>query len=141
MTVEDVIRSDKIYGRDIHSLKGKTTRTQPTRLVTDYVEIPPSVLKKNKHVTLSIGIMYVNRIPFVTTISRNIKFTTVEAIQNRTKAQLVQSIKNVLPIYTKRGLQADNALLNGEFVLLCTDLLTLGINPNFAIRNEHVPKI
>ena len=30
VTVEDVIRADKIYGRDIHSMKGKTTRTQPT---------------------------------------------------------------------------------------------------------------
>ena len=112
-----------------------------SQLVTDYVEIPPSVLEKNKHVNLSIDIMYVNRIPFVTTFSRNIKFTTVKAIQNRTKAQLVQSIKNVLPIYTQRGLQVDNALLDGEFVPLCTDLLTLGINTNFATRNKHVPEI
>ena len=141
VTVEDVIRADKIYGRDIHSLKGKKTRTQPTWLVTDYVEIPPSVLEKNKYMTLSIDIMYVNRIPFVTTFSRNIKFTTVKAIQNRTKVQLVQSIKNVLPIYTQRSLQVDNALLDGEFVPLRTDLLTLGINPNFATRNEHVLKI
>ena len=141
VTVEDFIRADKIYGRNIHSLKGKTTRTQPTRLVTDYVEIPPSVLEKNKHVTISIDIMYVNRIPFMATISRNIKFTTVEAIQNRTKAQLVQLIKNVFPIYTQRGLQVNNALLDDEFVPLCTDLLTLGINPNFATRNDHVPKI
>ena len=37
VTVEYVIRADKIYGRDIHSLKGKTTRTQPTRMVADYV--------------------------------------------------------------------------------------------------------
>ena len=99
------------------------------------------MLEKNKHVTLSIDIMYVNRIPFVTTFSRNIKFTTVEAIQNRTKAQLVQSIKNMLPIYTQLGLQVDNALIDGEFVPLCTDLLTLGIYPNFATRNKHVPKI
>ena len=71
------------------------------------------MLEKNKHVTLSIDIIYANRIPFVTTFSRNIKFTTVKAIQNRTKAQLVQSIKNVLPIYTQQGLHVDNALLNG----------------------------
>ena len=75
------------------------------------------------------------------TFSRNIKFTTVEAIQNRTKAQLVQSIKYVLPIYTQQGLQVDNAILGCEFVPLCTDLLTPGINPNFDTRNEHVPEI
>ena len=57
------------------------------------------------------------------------------------KTQLVQSIKNVLPIYTQRGLQVDNAFLDGEFVPLRTDLLTLGINPNFDTRNEHVPEI
>ena len=85
--------------------------------------------------------MYVNITPFVTTISRNIKFTTVKAIQNITKDQLVQSIKNVLPIYTQRGLHIENDLLGGEFVPLRTDLLTLGINPNFATRNEHVTKI
>ena len=58
-------------------------RTQPTQVITDYVKLPPSVLEKSKHVTLSIDIMYVNRIPFVTTISCNIIFTTVEAIQHR----------------------------------------------------------
>ena len=57
VTVEDVICADKFYGLDLHSLKGKNTHTQPTRLVTDYVEIPPSVMEKNKHVTLSIDIM------------------------------------------------------------------------------------
>ena len=77
----------------------------------------------------------------MTRFSRNIKFTTVEAIQNRTKAQLVQSIKNVLPIYTQQVLHEENALLDGEFVPLCTDLLNLGINPNFATRNKHVPEI
>ena len=138
VTVEDVIRANKIYVRDIHSLKGKTTRTQPTQLVTDYVKIPPSVLENNKHVTLSIDIMYVTRIPFVNTISCNIKFITVKAIEKRTKSQLVQSIKNVLPIYTQLGLQVDNAILDGEFVPLCTDLLTLGINPNFDRQHRGI---
>ena len=77
--------------------------------------------------------MYVKRILFM--------FTTVEAIQNITKSQLVQDIKKVFLIYTQRGLQVYNALLDGDFVPLHTDLLTLGINPNFATRNEHVPKI
>ena len=53
----------------------------------------------------------------------------------------MQSITNVLPIYTQEGLQVDNALLDGEFMPLRTDLLTLGINTNFDTRNDHVPEI
>ena len=62
-------------------------------------------------------------------------------VVNLTLRMIVQSIKNVFSTYTQRGLQVDKALLDGEFVTLHTDLLTLGINPNFGTRNEHVPKI
>ena len=87
VTVSDVARADKIYGKEIHALKGKTTRSKPKQVVTDYMELPKSILKNNKNITLSIEIMFVNKIPFVTTISRHVKFTTVEVIQKRTKAQ------------------------------------------------------
>ena len=79
--------------------------------------------------------MFVNKIPFVTTISRHIKFRTVEAIQKRTKLQLSECIKNVIAIYTQRGFKVEQALLDGEFVPLRTDLLNMGIHANFATRN------
>ena len=85
--------------------------------------------------------MYVNKIPFVTTISQHVKFTTVEAIQKRTKAQLSKCIKNVVAIYTQRGFKVNNALLDGESAPLRTNLLNMGISANFATRNEHVPEI
>ena len=94
-------------------IKGNTTRSKPKEVVTDYMEIPKSILESNKNITLSIDIMYVNKIPFVTTISRHVKFTTVEAIQRRTKAQLVKFIKNVVAIYNQRGFKVENALLDG----------------------------
>ena len=85
VNVSDVARAEIFYGKDIHALKGKTTRSKPKQVVIDYMEIPKNILESNKNITLSIDIMYVNKIPFVTTISRNVKFTTVEAIQKRTK--------------------------------------------------------
>ena len=105
------------------------------------MEIPKSILESNKNITLSIDIMFVNKIPFVTTISRYVKFTTVEVIQKRTKSQLSECIKNIVAIYTQRGFKVNHALLDGEFVPLRTDLLNMGILANFATRNEHVPEI
>ena len=83
--------------------------------------------------------MFVNKIPFVTTISQHIKFTTVEAIQKRTKLQLFEIIKNVIAIYTQCGFKMEHALLDWKFVPLRTELLKMGIHSNFATRNEHVP--
>ena len=83
--------------------------------------------------------MFVNKIPFVATISRHIKFTTVEAIQKRTKLKLSESIKNAIAMYTQRGFKVEHALLDREFVPLRTELLNMGIHANFATRNEHVP--
>ena len=79
--------------------------------------------------------MYVNKIPFVTTISRYVKFTTVEVIQKRTKSQFSKCIKNVVAIYTQRGFKVNHALLDGEFLPLRTDLLNMGIVANFATQN------
>ena len=141
MTVSDFARSDKIYGKDIHALKGKTNRSKPKKMVINYMELPKSILDSNRNITLSIDIMYVNKIPFVTTISRHVKFTTVEVIQKRTKSQLSECIKNVVAIYTQRSFKVNHALLDGEFVPLRTDLLNMVIVSNFATRNEHVPEI
>ena len=85
--------------------------------------------------------MFVNKIPFVTTISRHIKFTTVETIQKKTKFHLYECIKNVIAIYTQRGFKVEHALLDGEFAPLRIELLNMGIHANFATRNEHGPEI
>ena len=105
------------------------------------MEIPKIILESNKNITLSIGIMYVNKIPFVTTISLHVKFTTIKAIQKRTKVKLSECIKNSMAIYTQRGFKVENALLDGEFAPLRTDLINICIAPNFTTRTEHVPEI
>ena len=103
--------------------------------------MPKRILDSNNNITLSIDIMFFDKIPFVTTISRHVKFTTVEVIQKWTKAKLSECIKNVVAIYTQRGFKVNHALLDGEFVPLRTDILSMEIVANFATRNEHVPEI
>ena len=44
VTASDVARSDKIYGKDIHDLKGKTTRINPKPVVIDYMLMPKNIL-------------------------------------------------------------------------------------------------
>ena len=114
---------------------------KPKPVVIDYLVMPQNILENNNKITLSIDMMFVNKIPSVTTISRHINFMTVESIQKRTKLQLSESIKKVISIYTQRGFKMEHAPLDGEFIPLNTEFLNMRIHANFATRNEHVPEI
>ena len=139
VTVVDVIRAEKIYGPSIAALKGKTVRSSPKKVVTeDLIELPKQILEANSIVALSADVFFVNTIPFFTSISKDIKFTTTENIPTRTAKQLVTAFKHVLAIYKKRGFHVETALMDGEFAPLKAELLEMGVHLNITSANKHV---
>jgi Zinc knuckle len=80
VTVEDVRNAQKIFGTDIYALKGKTTRRPARAVVNDYVEIPRELIEAQQGVILHADVMWIDQVPFVTTISKNIRFITVQYI-------------------------------------------------------------
>ena len=65
----DVLTAKHIFGHDIGSLKGKTVRRQPPRVEVEEVSLPPTIQQHYQEVTLACDIMYVNKIPFLMSIS------------------------------------------------------------------------
>jgi hypothetical protein len=85
--------------------------------------------------------MHVNRIPFLVTLSKHIRFATAEAMPNRKMSSIWKAIKEVTKIYQQKGFQIKWALMDNEFEPLHADLANLGIGLNEAGRNEHVPQV
>ena len=135
------MQAEKINGPSIKALKGKTIHTKPSPVVLDYVAVPHEIFKENRDVTLSLDVMFVNRIPFLASIRRNIKFKTAETLHNRTTSQLVQCVTNVKALYTKIGFNVTTALMDGEFVPMRTALLKMGVSLNTAYAAKHMPEI
>ena len=66
ITIKEVMGFKKINGPSVQALKGKTIRKKTSPVVTDYVAVPHAIFEENRNVTLSVDVMFVNRIPFFT---------------------------------------------------------------------------
>lgn len=141
VTVNDIKVAEDIFGPDIHALKGKTVRQAPKRVETDYVEVPPDILKLHCNVTLVGDIFFVQGYPFFVTLSRNIKFNTITELKDMTTASMLAACDSVFNIYTRRGFVVTSMLMDMQFAPLRAALLKRGVTLNLASAKEHVGEI
>ena len=99
------------------------------------------VLKRYQKVTLCVDIMYVNKVAMLVSISRKIKFATVEAISNNKSTMLMRGIKGILQIYQQHGFHVEVALMDGEFGHLHREMASMGVMQNETSWDKHVGDI
>ena len=75
------------FGPNRPGLRGKTVRQRTERVVPEYLEIPKDFYRLHHFFTLIADVMFVNGIPFFTTLSRDIRFGTAKHVPSRTAKQ------------------------------------------------------
>jgi hypothetical protein len=78
ITPDDVNNANNIFGPDLATIRGKTVRQKPERIITDYVKIPRDFFEKHYRITLVADVMFVNLVPFLVSASHSLNLITIE---------------------------------------------------------------
>jgi hypothetical protein len=147
--MQDYENAEKIYGKDLGVIKGKTVRVQPK-----HVSIDIDVAAKEKlNIILAVDIMHFTSLNFLVTVSRNLQFLTATILLERKKKTIEQALKQVINLYQGRGHAVNEMnfteqnnpihtiLANSEFESIRESMETLGVVVNVTAKEEHVPEI
>ena len=85
--------------------------------------------------------MFVNKIVFLVTISRGIKFGTAETLKDRKHPMIMSAIKHVVALYSKRGFRVSDAHTVNDFEPMRANLMDAKVNLNVVSNSEHIPEI
>jgi hypothetical protein len=138
VTIEDINLAEKMFGPDIGALKGKTTRSNPSPVVSDYIELPTELIDNHHNVILCMDTIKINGLYFLTTISRNIMYCRVEWVESQTPKAYRSALNNVFRIYNRAGFQITTIHCDNEYQPLMSELQNdFDISMNYASPQEH----
>ena len=96
VTPEDVDIAEKIFGKDVATLKGKSKNPRPLPVIYDNVEIPPEIKEQHRNLKLCLDMMFVNQLPFLTSIDSTIKFRSCVPLNNQKAEEIYRALDDVL---------------------------------------------
>ena len=141
VTTKDIDLAEKIFGPDIASLKGKRTWCKLTPVVQDIIEIPHELMEAQQDIDLCFNTLYINKLPFLVTVSKCILYCTIKWLPDETSASYAKALKTVIWLYLQADFQIATMSCDQEYHPLM-DLLDdeYQAKLNFASAQEHVPE-
>jgi hypothetical protein len=140
VTRQDIRSAEHLFGPNTGSLKVKTVRKVSDQVRSgDLVPISATIMVHYRKVVLCVDVMKVNKMPFLVTISRAIKFGTVAWLKNAKADTILKQITYVRNIYIKREFLLEIVEVDGQFEPLHGALSEMGVTFNRCSREEHVP--
>jgi hypothetical protein len=141
VTVEDVNISEKIFGPDISSFKGKSTRRKPKPVRSDLIEIPKEIITKHHNIDLCMDGIYVNECGMLTAIDQTIKFRSLVPMNTKQHVEYYRALNQILRHYNRAGFVIRTIHCDREFRGMMEKVEDdLDVNMNFTNAQDHVPE-
>ena len=139
--VEDVKITERLFGPDMLSLKGKSMRRKPKPVRKDLVEIPNKITEKHRDIELCMDTMFVNECGMLTAIDRSIRFRSVVPIDTKTQSDYYKALDVIFCQYNKGGFVIKTIYCNGEYRAMMNKVSDdLDVVMNYTNASDHMPE-
>ena len=139
--VEDVKIAERIFGPNMSSLKGKSTRRKPKPVRKDLVEIPAEITEKHCDIELCMDTMFVNECGMLTAIDRSIRYRSVVPIDTKTQSDYYKALDVIFRQYNKGGFVIKTIYCDGEYRAMMNKVSDdLDVVMNYTNASDHMPE-
>ena len=112
ITIEDINVCEKVCGKNIAALKGKTVRATPLEVKTDIVPVPTKMSQLHQEVTLKGNMHFINSQPFITATSGKMCPETVDHLSDRKVDTSVSLLADVINPHNNRGFKVTAMIMD-----------------------------
>lgn len=140
ITVSDIRRWIDIFGVDLGTLKGRTTRNKAPIVKLETTTVDVTNLTP---VVLAADLMSIEGVTFFIGISRKLNLITVQNLKTKGTKEITSILRSLSSVYRQRGYRIDTVMSDGEGGIKKAQIPIgdLGIKFNVASKGEHVPEI
>jgi hypothetical protein len=140
--LEDIKNAEKVFGPDLGTLKGKSTRKQPKPVRHEWVDLPAEIPKEFHELVLCIDAMFINQVCFLTAIDKTIKYRSLVPLKQNTADELMAGLTKVVRKYNKAQHRITTIDCDREFVSILTEVEeVLDVTLNLTNADDHNPEI
>jgi hypothetical protein len=138
ISYQDVIRANKIYGKNVAELKGKTRAKTPLS-----VKVEPIPQPLTAHQVLHVDLLFIEGLVFLISVSKPLSYLMVTQLPNRNTTSVQKALTEQINAYKSEKFTIGTILSDGEGAVsaLTNYLYSLGIKINPAGPGQHVPVV
>ena len=143
VTKTNIVHAIKIYGPNTDTIKGKAIRTKPPMVVEDEIKISQVLEPMRQSIVIDADLMFLNKMPFLISVTQRIVFTTIEWIKDGKTPTLANELDHVLTFYKIYGCKVKQLIFDIDFKNKKIEKV-LGehqVMPNWCEAKEHALRI
>ena len=134
VSLADVNNAELIFGKDLASIKGKTTRIRPPPVTDSIYAVPDELVEHNRHLNATMDNFSICRVTFLAFSDLELRNTCAEFLSDKKAKTFYNAIDKIFEFYGSHGFHISKILCDQEYKPLMDP-----VKNDLRLKLDHPP--